>query len=760
MTKRFLSFLILLMCTYFSWAQSNTLNIIPQPNKLDLSSGSFKIDQEVKIVYLDSTLINEAHNLHDGLEKVGHDLLISDHAQRKIELMLDASIIGKEAYRIHSDMNNYVISASSSTGIFYGIQTFLQLFPIEKKIDELPLVQVEDAPRFEWRGMHLDVSRHFSGVDEIKKLLDQMARLKLNVFHWHLTDDQGWRIEIPQYPRLTTVGSTRDSSLIGHLTRKPYRYKYGKVSGFYTQDQVKEVVAYAAKLHINVMPELEMPGHAQAVLAAYPNLGCFPEDSVKVWTQWGVSENIFCAGKDETYQFLHNVLDEFVKLFPFNYIHVGGDECPTTHWDKCPLCQQKMQETGCKDAHELQSYFIAQMGKYLETKGKNIVGWDEILQGGIPKGATIMSWRGEKGGIKASELGHKTIMTPASTVYLDMQQSIDPEEPLSIGGLVTLEKLYKYDPAPFYLKESVRKNIIGAQANLWREYISTDKHTEYMYFPRVEALSEVLWTQSEKKNFKNFTKRLDEEYARLSNADINFRVPPPEGLSPIQLYTSSEAYIKLSCQSETAKIYYTTDGSEPSTESALYENEFKLPLFGDSIIFKAASFLPNGKRSYTVTSIIKRHLQQAERLRYVEHGVLYKVYKGPFYSYHEVGGTVLYSDTTDWLNIPVNTLGSMQGWEFNGYLKIDAKGVYYFQLWSICGSALYIGDNLVIDNDGFSYDNNQSGQIELEPGYYPFKVKYFNMADGENIRLSFKRPKAKKLSTFSGDNYYIIPSVK
>lgn len=754
MFKHF-SFLILLVCLQLaSQAQTPAPQIIPQPNNLKITAGTFALNNQVRIVYSDNELFNEAQTLQRELKERGHDFTTSDNGERKIEISIDENIVGDEAYEISSTADCYSIKGKTSTGVFYGIQTFLQLFPTAQQITAIPLVQIQDAPRFEWRGMLLDVSRHFSEVDEIKHLLDQMARLKLNVFHWHLTDDQGWRIEIPKYPRLTTIGATRDSSLVGHLTRQPYQYEYEKVQGYYTQEQIKEVVAYAEKLHINIMPELEMPGHAQAVLASYPQYGCFPEDSVKVWPRWGVSENIFCAGKEETFEFIQDVLDEFVKLFPYNYIHVGGDECPTKHWEECELCQKRMKETGCKNEHELQSYFIARMGKYLETKGKNIIGWDEILQGGIPEGAAIMSWRGEKGGIKASELGHKTVMTPASTVYLDMLQSIDPEEPLSIGGPVPLEKIYKYDPAPFYLDESVKKNIIGGQANLWREYIHTDKHTEYMYFPRVQALAEVLWTQPEKKNFKKFISRLDEEYLRMEKNNVNFRVPPPEGVSPNQLYTSNFAEIELTCESKIAKIYYTTDGSEPTTNSPQYVEKLKLPL-QDSLTFKTASYLPNGKRSYTVTSQLKKHNAKPERLNNPVQGVKYKLYDGPFYSANEVGGEPVATGSILYMHISAEIMGVMKGWEFSGHIKVDTDGLYYFQLWSICGSTMHIGDNLVIDNDGFSYDNTRSGQIELSAGYYPFTVKYFNMDDGHSIRLSFKRPNAKVLNTFPGENFYI-----
>ncbi len=758
MLKQIILPIIALFCANLSLAQSQTLNFMPQPNKVELSEGAFLLNNKVQIVYTDNSLTNEAILLQNQLKKLGHNLQRSTNGDRSISLLIDPQVIGKEAYRIRSNANRYTITANSSTGIFYGIQTFLQLFPIEEQVKQIPLVQIEDAPRFEWRGMHLDVSRHFSDVTEIKRLLAQMARLKLNVFHWHLTDDQGWRIEIPQYPRLTTVGSTRDSSLVGHLTCEPHQYEYEKVSGFYTQDDIKEVVSYATKLHINVMPEFEMPGHAQAALAAYPNLGCFPEDSVKVWPRWGVSENIFCAGKKETYEFIQNVLDEFVKLFPYNYIHLGGDECPTTHWKKCPLCQQKMKETGCKNEYELQSYLIAEMGKYLEKKGKNIVGWEDILKGGIPEGATIMSWHGEKGGIEASKLGHKAIMTPASVVYLDMLQSIDPEEPLSIGGLTTLEQAYKYDPAPFYLDEEVKQNIIGGQANLWREYIRSDAHTEYMYFPRVQALAEVFWTQPEKKDFNQFNQRLNEEYKRLNAAGINFRVPPPEGLSPIQLYQSPEAEIELHCLAETAKIYYTTDGSEPNTQSELYRGPFTLHI-GNSLVFKSASYLPSGKRSYTTTSELKHHDLLGERTVSTEQGAHYEVFNGPFYSAKSVGGTPIEAGIVKYIHLSPSMLGNMRGIEFSGYLKIDTPGLHYFELKSICGSVFYIENQLLIDNDGFSYDNTRSGAIELQPGYYHFKLKYFNTNDGQSIQLLFKRPKAKRLSVFPNEKLYLLPNL-
>ncbi|MBC7947602.1 MAG: family 20 glycosylhydrolase [Chitinophagaceae bacterium] len=450
---------------------------------------------------------------------------------------------GKEgAYAMTVNPKGVTVIGQTASGTFYGMQTLLQLLPVEKKSPPYPIssVEISDAPRFSYRGMHLDVSRHFFPVSFLKKYIDFLALHKLNTFHWHLTEDQGWRIEIKKYPRLTSVGGWRNGTIIGRYpgTGSDNR-KYG---GFYTQAQIREVVAYAKRRFIDVIPEIEMPGHGGAAIAAYEWLSCFPNQptvippnmisptSVNqqargriklVQETWGVFDDVFCAGNDSTFLFLQNVIDEVITLFPSKYFHVGGDECPKTHWKKCPRCQQRMKDHGLKDEHELQSYFIQRIEKYLNSKGKTLIGWDEILEGGLAPKAVVMSWRGEEGGIAAAKQNHDVIMTPGNPVYFDHTQSLN-EDSVTIGGYNPLEKVYAYEPVPKELSSEESIHILGAQANLWTEYIKNSKKVEYMIFPRMAALSEILWSSKASRNWAEFETNLRTQFKRYDLWKVNY----------------------------------------------------------------------------------------------------------------------------------------------------------------------------------------------------------------------------------------------
>lgn len=412
------------------------------------------------------------------------------------------------------------ISYSSEASCFYALQSLKQLIKTSGGVNEIPYCFISDEPRFAWRGMHLDVSRHFFTVDEVKKYLDWMARYKFNTFHWHLTDDQGWRIEIKAYPKLTEIGSIREQSLIGHASSNSETYDGIPEKGFYSQEEIKEVVKYARKLFITVVPEIEMPGHARAALAAYPELSCDGK-KMPVAQTWGVFNEIFCS-KDTTIKFLQAVLSEVVPLFPGKYIHIGGDEAPKTNWKACSNCQAKIRKNGLKDEHELQSYFIRQMDVYLTSQGKTLIGWDEILEGGLSENAAVMSWRGTSGGIEAATQQHNVVMSPGSHCYFDHYQSDRKSEPLAIGGYTSLQKVYSFNPIPEELPADLQHFILGAQANLWTEYISEWKQVEYMIFPRMIALSEVLWTRAER-DYPSFQKRLEKyELPYLRSKNVNF----------------------------------------------------------------------------------------------------------------------------------------------------------------------------------------------------------------------------------------------
>ena len=431
-----------------------------------------------------------------------------------ISLSLDPglSFPQEHGYTLRVSGTDVRIAAKDATGVFYGIQTLRQLVTAEADGRcTVPRVSITDYPAYRWRAFMHDDARSFKGKDIVLGLLDEMARLKLNVFHWHLTDDQGWRIEIKRYPRLTEVGSTRQRTVIGKNSGEYDNTPYG---GFYTQDEAREIVEYARERYIDVIPEVDLPGHMLAALAAYPELGC-TGGPYEVCPEWGIFDDVLCMGNDKTFEFLEGVMEEIVDIFPSHYIHIGGDECPRTRWEACPKCQARIRQLGLKADKEhsaedrLQSYCMARIERFLNERGRQIIGWDEILDGDVAPNATVMSWRGMEGGIKAAKLGHDVIMVPTSYAYLDYYQSKDTEnEPFGIGGYVPVEKVYSLEPVPAELTPEEAKHILGAQANLWTEYILTPEHAEYMILPRMAALSEVQWTQPDKKNYADFIQRL------------------------------------------------------------------------------------------------------------------------------------------------------------------------------------------------------------------------------------------------------------
>ena len=439
--------------------------------------------------------------------------------------------LGPEGYRLEVTPGHVTLRAPELAGLFYGVQTIRQLLPTdifrEAKTTgvtwSMPAVVIEDQPRFRWRGGHLDVSRHFMPKEFVKKYIDLLALHKMNSFHWHLTEDQGWRLEIRKYPRLTEVGAWRKETLVGRYESDPLKRVFDgrRHGGFYTQDDVREIVAYAAARHVNVVPEIEMPGHVQAAIAAYPWLGV-TGDSLDVWTLWGVSENILNP-TDSTVAFMQDVLTEVLELFPGRFIHVGGDEAPKTQWKASPAVQARIRALGLKDEHEMQSWFIRQMDEFLTKNGRRLIGWDEILEGGLAPNATVMSWRGTAGGIAAARAGHDVVMAPTSHTYLDYYQSADQaNEPLAIGGFVPLDTVYAFEPTAGLSAEDA-KHVLGAQGQLWSEYLPGPKQVEYMAFPRMAALAEVTWTPAARRDFGDFTTRLSVHLRRLGILDVNYR---------------------------------------------------------------------------------------------------------------------------------------------------------------------------------------------------------------------------------------------
>ncbi|RBL89542.1 family 20 glycosylhydrolase [Chitinophaga flava] len=494
----------------------------------------------------------------------------SAHRQAAIMLSLDTVLVKQpEGYLLNISATQIKLTAHDAAGIGHGIATLRQLWrPAIAGGLVVPGAVIADYPRFAYRGMHLDVGRHFFSVDFVKQFIDQLAFYKINNFHWHLTDDQGWRIEIKKYPALQSVSAWRAQTMIGHKKELPHRFDGKRYGGYYTQEQVREVIAYAAARHINVIPEIEMPGHALAALAAYPSLGC-TGGPYKTAEFWGVFDDVFCAGKDSTFTFLQDVLDEVIALFPSTYIHIGGDECPKAKWKQCPACQQRMKAMHLPDEAALQSYFIRRISDYVRSKGRRIIGWDEILEGGLAPGAVVMSWRGVEGAVSAARQQQHVIMTPEDELYFDHYQSLYPEEKTAAGGYTPLEEVYAYEPLKAAGDTALLPYISGIQGEIWSEYLSTPEHANYMIYPRLQAMAERAWSPMQVRNYDQFTRRLE---ALTGNGyttwhEINYS---------LDSLAKGKLYVSLRSQLKGATIHYTTDGSTPVATSPAYKGRILL----------------------------------------------------------------------------------------------------------------------------------------------------------------------------------------
>ncbi|WP_321332769.1 glycoside hydrolase family 20 protein [uncultured Bacteroides sp.] len=618
----------------------NEYNLVPLPNRMIPQKGRFKLTDKVIVITPESPKIRPiADSLITRLQLTS-GITLQQTSKERTDVpdikFIEQAGFAKEAYKLSVSPKRIIITASEPNGFFYAVQTLYQLMPAaiygnelkKEKQWSIPAVEIEDAPRFAYRGLMLDVCRHFSSVEYIHKFIDMLALHKMNTFHWHLTDDQGWRIEIKKYPKLVQIGSKRKESLVGYYFENyPQVFDGKEHSGYYTQEQIKSIVAYAASKYITVIPEIEMPGHALAAIASYPELSCKPDTTYEVTGTWGVFDQVYCP-TEKTFKFLEDVLDEVMNLFPSQYIHIGGDECPKTAWEKSEYCQTLIKKLGLKDdvtpnlidgkkhtkEEKLQSYFITRMEKYLNSKGRNIIGWDEILEGGLAPNATVMSWRGVEGGINAAKAGHDAIMTPGTYVYLDHYQE-DPEfAPTTIGGYTTMKNTYNYNPVPDNADDLVKKHIIGLQGNIWTEYMSTDERKDYQTYPRAAAIAESAWTLNRNKDWNNFRQRMTGDFQRMDvmhvkacrnffNVNINTHADK-EGLLKVVLETDSP----------NATIHYTTNGSNPTVNSSLYAQPFPLKeyihlkaavfkegkMLGDICTKKLYGNLISGKK-YTVT---------------------------------------------------------------------------------------------------------------------------------------------------------------
>jgi len=520
---------LLLSCQRQTESFMNHINVIPLPVSSNEVNDHFNLNNRTQIVISPSEtkyLGNLTKFLNDlVVNAIGARLEVSSekNPDTQIILRLNKQLdLGDEGYHLLITKKHIIIESEAPNGVFYGIQTFRQLLPVEKSQSNVLIsgVEIYDYPRFVWRGLHLDVSRHFMPPEFIKKYLDYMAMHKLNTFHWHLTDDQGWRIEIKKYPKLTEVGAWRDKTLVGHYRDQPHQFDGTRHGGFYSHEEIRKIVDYAGERFITIVPEIELPGHAQAAIAAFPELGV-TGGPINVRRIWGISPYIFNV-EETTFDFLKNVFQEVISLFPGDFIHIGGDEAIKEQWETSDKIQKKIEKLGLNDEHELQSWFIQRIDSFLTSHNKRLIGWDEILEGGLAPNATVMSWRGEKGGIEAAKSGHDVVMTPTEYCYFDYYQANPADEPLAIGGFLPLKKVYEYDPIPKILSESEAEHILGVQANVWTEYLNSPKKVEYMVFPRIAAIAEVAWTDPGNKDWEDFKKRIKFMTSYYSEMDINF----------------------------------------------------------------------------------------------------------------------------------------------------------------------------------------------------------------------------------------------
>lgn len=559
---------------------TSSITIVPQPVTAYSREGQFELKADTRIYFPEGKKDWETaaqYFMAVGQTSTGFQLVaqpfknpIGSPRDNAIYFIPDESVEQPEGYKLEITPTYIMVRASTAAGAFYAAQSLRQIFPTEfcspKPVQgvawQARCCSITDYPRFGYRGLHLDVSRHFFSVEFVKRYIDLLAMHKMNRFHWHLTDDQGWRIEIKKYPKLQTVASCRKETLIGHNSELPQKFDGKQHCGFYTQEEVKEIVKYANQRFVTIVPEIEMPGHALAALSAYPELGC-TGGPYEPATHWGVFEDVFCAGNDKTFEFVDGVLEEVCALFPGTYVHIGGDESPKDRWKVCPKCQKRIKDQGLKDEHELQSYFIKRAEKILAKYGKKLIGWDEILEGGLAPTATVMSWRGIEGGIAAARSGHDAIMTPGSHCYLDYYQSDPGNEPLAIGGLLTLERVYGYEPIPDSLTEEQGRHILGAQGNVWTEYIDNPAYAEYMVYPRASALSEVVWAPKAKRNWPDFMRRLQVHFTRLDLLGVTYAKSIYDVKSSF-----SGGYVSLRCGVPGTQVKYTTDGTEPKGTSA------------------------------------------------------------------------------------------------------------------------------------------------------------------------------------------------
>ncbi|MEL4307465.1 beta-N-acetylhexosaminidase [Joostella sp. CR20] len=753
-------FIVLIICVGCKNSEPTVVTntnafITPKPQEINVTDALFTLDnstyfstenEELQSVI---TYFKDKIAQHTGIETQ----LDKTSAGTNISLKINDAIANDEGYHLNIEKDKISVEAKTARGIFYGMQSVLQLLPITSEENkgsvsaiQIPTLTVNDAPEFPWRGIHIDVSRHFFTVEEIKKQLDVLALFKINKFHWHLTDDQGWRIEIKKYPELITKGI--------------------KTKGeFYTQEDVKDVVAYAKERFIDVIPEIETPGHAVAALSAYPQLACNEHITYEPRELWGIDYNIFCAGKEEVFTFIEDVYDEITPLFPYKYYHAGGDEAPKERWETCKLCQKRIKENGLANEAELQSYFMARVEKIIQKHDKIMIGWDEILEGGITPTTNIMSWQGEEGGIKAANAGHDVIMTPTSYAYLNFHQGDYRVEPMAHGGYIPLEKVYDYNPIPSAINKDKEKHILGMQGNHWTEYAYEGKDIEYYAYPRIIAIAELTWSGEKTKDYSNFLTRLDALYPTLDAYKINYHIPLPEGPTANNIVFTDSVTLSFNT-THPVKMVYTLDGSAPTPSSETYTKPF---IFTEDTNLQIASVLPTGKVSTVRKLTVKKtHIKEAENIDGLQPGIKMSTVKGHFVKAEDIVGTP--SNETVIKNIKDANVTFDWGKEIDttqfravflkGFIDIKEDGVYYF---ASKQEQVKIANSLIINPTYTIKRFPLEGTIALKKGKHPIEILYLNnlvkgwASDWNDVEVTYREANETEYKVIDSTMIYYQP---
>lgn len=736
----------------------NEIAIVPQVNEMTLGESSFSLKRNTRFVVENAEQKAIASQFAILFEKTkGWKLSIvvrGGEGSNQIDFKSDATI-DPEGYKLEVKKDRITIKASQPAGFFYATQTLRQLLPPEiesaKKLSRLecliPVVSIKDKPAFPWRGYMLDVSRHFFTKDEVLSMIDNLALHKINTLHLHLVDDQGWRIEIKKYPKLTQIGAWRVDREDKHWWSRTKQEAGEKATygGFYTQADIKEMVAYAKARYIDIVPEIEMPGHVTSALAAYPQFSCKGNPlTVPPGVVWPITD-IYCAGKDSTFLFLEDVLSEVIDLFPSKYIHIGGDEANKTEWEKCPDCKRRIKNEGLKDAAELQSYFIKRIEKFINSKGRILLGWDEILEGGLPPQATVMSWRGIKGGVEAVKQGHDVVMTPNSHCYLDFYQGAMDQEPLAIGGCyISLSAAYSFNPIPEELNDQEAKHILGGQGALWTEYISNIKHAQYMTFPRLAALAEALWSKKEIRNWDDFSRRIRLIMKRYDKMGINYSKSAFNVTAKRQIDAEKKQLtITLACELSGVEIRYTTDGTEPNAQSALYKEPLVL---NQTATLKAVTVINGNPAGKVLTQSFNMNKATFKPVKYLNPCDKNFPGWGKYTLVNGICGTLDFVD------------GEWQGWQgLNAELIIDLQQLT--EIKTISASALqnqiwpfiFLPKKVefFVSDDGYTFRKVGEAINDIDPLSVPIQRKVFT-ASFNPVSASFikvvvenlgKRPK-------------------